>query len=153
MIKKSWTDSKQQQQTFLKRGLFSTCYWVEECHCHLLPFPGALAIELCKHFLNPKSHNKLPILTNAFYSQNRCSSFWIRPFIISITKGRIISKWFFECLRFPPRNEQKQVELRYHLVKLNSFVRFLEEVKDTKNHFEIIWPLRAIHLVSDDFAF
>ena len=61
---KSWTDSKQQQQTFLKRGLFSTCYWVEECHCHLLPFPGALALELCKHYLNPKSHSKLPILTN-----------------------------------------------------------------------------------------
>ena len=29
---------------------------------YVLPFPGAL--ELCKHYLNPKSHNKLPILTN-----------------------------------------------------------------------------------------
>ena len=27
------------------------------------------------------------------------------------------------------------------VVKLNSLVRFLEEIEDTKNHFEIIWPL------------
>ena len=37
-------------------------------------------------------------------------------------------------------NENKSTE-GIIVVKLNSFVRFLEEIEDTKKHFEIIWPL------------
>ena len=34
------------------------------------------------------------------------------------TKGRLISKWFFWCLQFSPKNEQKQVNLRFHSSKV-----------------------------------
>ena len=49
----------------------------------------------------------------------------------------------FWCLRFPPKKERKQVDLRGHSSKVEFFRSFLEEIKDTKNHFEIIWPLRS----------
>ena len=31
------------------------------------------------------------------------------------------------------------------VVKWNSLIRFLEEIEDTKNNFEIIWPLAYIN--------
>ena len=34
--------------------------------------------------------------------------------------------------------------------KKNSFVRFLEEIDDTKNHFEIIGPLITVKNLSND---
>ena len=68
-------------------------------------------------------------------------------------KGQIISKWIFGVVDFLQKTNENKSNWGIIVVKLNSFVRFLEEVKDTKNHFEIIWPLRVIHLVSNDFAF
>ena len=44
----------------------------------------------------------------------------------------------FWCLQFPPKNERKQVSL---VVKLNSFVRFLEETSAWKNHWDFVRPL------------
>ena len=44
----------------------------------------------------------------------------------------------FWCLRFPPKNERKQVDLRCHSSKVKFFRSFFG---DSKNHFEIIWPL------------
>ena len=41
---------------------------------------------------------------------------WWRLFFTS--KGKIISKWFFGVFKFPPKNEQKQVDLRYHSSKV-----------------------------------
>ena len=32
------------------------------------------------------------------------------------------------------------------VVKLNSFVRFLEETSDWKNHFDFVWPLKQIDI-------
>ena len=52
----------------------------------------------------------------------------------------MISKWFFGVFDFPPKNKQKQVNLRYHslVVKSNSFVPFFsEEIEDIKTPFEI----------------
>ena len=37
---------------------------------------------------------------------------------------------------------QKRTKTSHILKKPNSFVRFLEEINDSKNHFEITWPLR-----------
>jgi hypothetical protein len=46
----------------------------------------------------------------------------------------------FWCLQILPKNERKQVGLRYHskyFVKSNFFVRFLEELRIPKSPFEI----------------
>ena len=50
------------------------------------------------------------------------------------------------CLRFPQKNERKS----FFGGNQTIFVRFLEEIEDTKNHFEINWPLRnsSAHLWS-----
>ena len=51
-------------------------------------------------------------------------------------KGQLIWKWFFEVVDFL----QKTNENNSH-----TFVRFLEEIDDPKNHFEINLPLGADH--------
>ena len=43
--------------------------------------------------------------------------------------------------QFPPKNEQKKVNLRYHTSKVEFIHSFLEEIDDPTNHFEINWPL------------
>ena len=42
---------------------------------------------------------------------------------------------------FPPKNERKQVDLRYHSSRVEFFHCFFEDIEDTKNNFKIIWPL------------
>ena len=44
------------------------------------------------------------------------------------------------CLQFPPKNKQKT---SLTVVKLNSFVRFLEEMLAWINHFDFFWPLEV----------
>ena len=68
---------------------------------------------------------------------------WVRPRVGLIVhqkfsaKGQLISKWFFEMVDFLQKTN-KTIRL---LVKMNSFVRFLEEIDDPINHFEINLPL------------
>ena len=59
-------------------------------------------------------------------------------------KGQIISKWFFGVFDFLQKTNENKSTWGIIVVKSNSFVRFLEEIEDTKNHFEIIWPLVTI---------
>ena len=47
----------------------------------------------------------------------------------------------FWCIQFTLKNEQKKSLI---IVKLNSFVRFLEETSAWKNHFDFFWPLLYI---------
>ena len=47
----------------------------------------------------------------------------------------------FGVVDFLQKNEWKQVDHGIIVVKLNSFVHFLEEIDDPKNHFEINRPL------------
>ena len=47
---------------------------------------------------------------------------------------------FFWGRRFPPK---KRTKTSLIVVKLNSFVHFLEEIDNPKNHFEINWPLET----------
>ena len=58
-----------------------------------------------------------------------------------ISKGQIISKCFFGVFDFLQKTNENKSTWGAIVVKLNSFVRFLEEIEDTKNHFETIWPL------------
>ena len=45
---------------------------------------------------------------------------------------------YFWCLQFPPKNEQKQVDLSSKV----EFIRlFFEEMDDPENHFKIKRPL------------
>ena len=48
----------------------------------------------------------------------------------------------FWCLQFLPKNERKQVDLRYHRIKVE-FVRsfFWKKRRLEKNHFDFVWPL------------
>ena len=56
-------------------------------------------------------------------------------------KGQIISKCFFVVFDFLQKTNENKSTWGIILVKSNSFVRFLEEIEDIKNPFEIIWPL------------
>ena len=58
-------------------------------------------------------------------------------------------------MSFPPKNEQKQVDLRYHISKVefvSSFLEeslacknnFLEESLACKNHDDFVWPLQEL---------
>ena len=58
-----------------------------------------------------------------------------------IPKGQLISKWSFEAV---PKKRTKTIRI---LVKTNGFVRFLEEIDDLINHFEINLPLHTRKLV------
>ena len=54
-----------------------------------------------------------------------------------------------------PKNERKQFDLRYQCkyCKLNFFLRFLEELKTPKGHFEINWPLQDRRIVKYEIWF
>ena len=60
----------------------------------------------------------------------------------------------FWCLQFLPKNERKQVALRYHSSKVEFFfVCFLGELRIPKSPFEINWPLsKSVHQLSSNIA-
>ena len=59
----------------------------------------------------------------------------------------------FWCLQFLPKDERKQVDLRYHSSKVEFFFRFLGDIEDIKRHFEINRPLvRAVQLFQSEFV-
>ena len=66
-----------------------------------------------------------------------------------LLKGQIISKWFFGVFDFLQKTSKNKLTWGIIVVKSNSFVHVLEEIKDTKNQFEIIWPLPPllVHVV------
>ena len=68
-------------------------------------------------------------------------------FLNGSAKGQIISKWFFGVFYFLQKTNENKSTWGVIVVKSNSFVRFLEEIKDIKNLFEIIWPL-VVHQVT-----
>ena len=47
----------------------------------------------------------------------------------------------FCCLWFPPKIERRNSTLLLWYLKWLVFIHFLEEIEDTKKHFDIIWPL------------
>ena len=49
----------------------------------------------------------------------------------------MISKWFFGVLNLLQNTNENKSTLGITVVKLNSFVRFLEEIEDIKTPFEI----------------
>ena len=64
--------------------------------------------------------------------------------IFLVCKGQIISKWFFGVFDFLQKTNENKSIWGIIVVKLNSFVRFLEEIEDIKTPFEINWPLERI---------
>ena len=62
-------------------------------------------------------------------------------------KGQLISKCLFGVFNFfnffQKTNENKST-WGIIVVKLNSFVRFLEETSAWKNHFDFVWPLAIL---------
>ena len=67
--------------------------------------------------------------------------FWPWSYTTKLFKGQLISKWFFGVVDFLQKMNGNKSTWGIIVVKSNSFVRFLEEIDDPKNHFEIIWPL------------
>ena len=57
--------------------------------------------------------------------------------VIMYTKGQIIWKWFFGVFDFLQKSNENKSTWGVIVVKSNSFVHFLEEIGDTKNHFEL----------------
>ena len=55
-------------------------------------------------------------------------------------KGQLILKCLFGVFTF----FQKRMKTSRQVVKLNLFVRFLEETSAWKNHFEFVWPLTVL---------
>jgi hypothetical protein len=62
---------------------------------------------------------------------------WVWQNAYVIIKGQLNSKWFFGVVNFLQKMNENKSTLGIIVVKLNSFVRFLEEIDDPKNHFEI----------------
>ena len=54
--------------------------------------------------------------------------------------GNLVAWWHEQDIRVLPKNKRTNSSYYCELWWL-VFVRFLEEIKDTKNHFEIILPL------------
>ena len=68
--------------------------------------------------------------------------------ILLHTKGQLISNVFLvSSVSSKKRTKTSRPEVSYSIivVKSNSFVRFLEEIDDPKNQFEIKWPLQLCH--------
>ena len=59
----------------------------------------------------------------------------------NIVKGQIMSKWLFGVFDFLQKTNENKSTWGIIVVKSNLFLRFLEEIDDPKNHFEINWPL------------
>jgi hypothetical protein len=59
-------------------------------------------------------------------------------------KGQLISKWFFGVVDFLKKTNENKSTWGIIVVKSNSFVHFLVEIDDPKNHFEIKWPLQYL---------
>ena len=59
------------------------------------------------------------------------------------TKGQLISKSFFGVVDFLQKTNENKSTWGIIVVKSNSFVRFLEEIDDPKNHFEINWQINT----------
>ena len=57
------------------------------------------------------------------------------------TKGQLTSKWVLWVVHFLQKTNENKSTWSIIVVKFNLFVRFLEEIDDPKNHFEINWPL------------
>ena len=52
----------------------------------------------------------------------------------------------FWCLKFSPKNEQKQVNLRFHISEVEFFCSFfggIVYIWTWKNHFDFFWPLQS----------
>ena len=60
---------------------------------------------------------------------------------LNITKGQLISICLFGVFNFFLKPNENKSTWGIIVVKSNSFVPFLEEIDDLKNHFEINWPL------------
>ena len=62
-------------------------------------------------------------------------------------KGQLISKRFFGVTDFLQKTNER-IRLYYFDTSVRLvFVRFLEEIDDPKNHFEINWPLKKLILI------
>ena len=64
-----------------------------------------------------------------------------------LIKGQIISKWFFGVFDFLQKTNQNKLTWGVILVKSNSFVRFLEEIKDTNKPFWNYLTFTRLHKV------
>ena len=56
-------------------------------------------------------------------------------------KGQLVSKCLFGVFNFFQKTNENKSTWGFIAVKLNSFIRFLEETSAWKNHFEFVWPL------------
>ena len=56
---------------------------------------------------------------------------------LHLAKGQLISKWFFGVVDFLQITNKNKSTRGIIVIKPNLFVRFLEEIDDPKNHFEI----------------
>ena len=86
--------------------------------------------------LNMKAELTLPGYLRKFLYILLASALEIRA-KWQFAKGQIISHLFLVS----SISSEKRTNTSRHSSKKNSFVHFLEEFEDTKNHFEINWPL------------
>ena len=91
---------------------------------------------------------KRPCLINILIEQFPTGdSDWKTDFfnLFVFAKGQLISKWFLVS----SNSSKKRMNEFFLLLQRHVFVRFLEEIEDTKNHFEIIWPLPIMQNLHD----
>ena len=91
--------------------------------------------------IDARTYRYMGTLSKFRYSEKATKFCKIYTLLLTGTKGQIISKWFFGDFDFLQKTNKNKSTWGIIVVKLNSFVCSLEEIEDTKKHFEIIWPL------------
>ena len=105
-------------------------------------------------------NDQTSILIRWFHIVYTLTEFWFG--VIKIAQFHGVTEYFsiytlyrsvnfemvFGIVDFIQKTNENKLTLGIIVVKLNSFVRFLEEIDAPKNHFEIKWPLNSneIHL-------
>ena len=67
-----------------------------------------------------------------------------REFQLADTKGQLILKLLFCVFKFFQKTNKNKSTWGIIVVKLNFFVRFLEELRIIKSPFEINWPFNKL---------
>ena len=111
--------------------IFRCRCWFFSHHCLILPFPN------CKGLIRDISLRCQIDATRTGKLNRIRKLIWVAFLCKLCTKGQLISKWFFGVVDFLQKMNKNKSTRGIIVVESNSFVHFLEEIDDPKNHFEI----------------
>ena len=109
-------------------------------HCYLLPALNSvyLSKQVNNTFFFSRIHNSSNVIPNSHLqlSKKRKEKKWINSFLLTSTKGQIISKAIFVFLTSPKKRTKKWKKLTWY-IKSNLFRLNFWRILDTINSFTI----------------